>query len=173
LTIDLVYLVFALASLASFRVWRPPVAALVVFLGGWLLLPVGHFPAGSASTEFPYRITGLAVPSDMLPTKAWLAPAAVVMGRSFSTERPGARCARCGWTCQSCCGAPGRCCKKRSSAKRIPRRVASLYLVGCWGLPWLLGQLYFSMELPPAAGQAVASLMLLAIWPRPNPVPTA
>ena len=92
MTTDLVYLAFAFAALAVFR-WRPPAeAALAVFLGGWVLLPVGHFPLGSADVEFPYWITGLAVPSDMLLTKAWVAPAAAVLGlltRRSQNDRSG------------------------------------------------------------------------------------
>ena len=74
ISVPVVYLVFAALGLASFRFLKPAVAVLAVFLGGWVLLPVGVFPAGSTDVVFPYWITGLAVPSQMLLTKAWVAP---------------------------------------------------------------------------------------------------
>ena len=141
MTTDIVYLVFVAAALAVFR-WRPPAeAALAVFLGGWLLLPVGHFPPGSADVEFPYWITGLAVPSDMLLTKAWVAPAVAVLGllvfdrASLQRLRPVWMDAPvllwCAWPLlQSALVAEAR----------PAGAIASLYLAGTWGLPWLIGR---------------------------------
>ena len=84
MNIDLVFLLFALAAQALFAFVRPATAAWVTFLGGWIILPVGHFPAGSAAAEFPYWISGLALPSDMLLTKAWVAPAAMVLAGDWA-----------------------------------------------------------------------------------------
>ena len=142
---DLVYLAFALGSLALFR-WRAPAAAvLIVYLGGWLVLPVGNFPPGSAAVQFPYWITGLAVPSDMLMTKAWIAPAAALLGvlvfdraslgRLRATFMDAPVLLWCAWPLLQPAAAP-----PASPAGWV----ASLYLAGCWGLPWLLGRLYFA-----------------------------
>ena len=43
-------------------------------LAGWLVLPAGNYPVGSANAVFPYWITVTAVPSDMLLTKNVVAP---------------------------------------------------------------------------------------------------
>ena len=145
MNIDLVYLVFALAALAVFAWQQPAVAASVVFFGGWLVLPVGHFPAGSAGVDFPYWIIGLALPSDMLLTKAWVAPAAAMLGvlafdratlfrlRPVWADAP--MLVWCLWPALRALGSPGT----------DPEGwLASLYLAGCWGLPWLLGRLYYA-----------------------------
>lgn len=143
MTVDIVFLLFVAAALVVF--WRLPAphAAWVVFLGGWVLLPVGHHPAGSSEAGFPYWITGLVVPSDMLVTKAWVAPVAALLG-ALGFDR--ATLARwrptwadlpmvlwCAWPAvQSLVIAD----------TRPPGALASLYLAGAWGAPWLLGRLY-------------------------------
>ena len=139
------YLVFVALGAVSFRLWRPRTAALVVFLGGWLVLPVGVFPAGAADAVFPYWITGLAVPSDMLLTKAWVAPVVALLG-ALAFDQPGVRRLRpvvldapvvlwCLWPL-----AQGL----MSGQGDPPALISSLYLAGSWGAPWLLGRLYFA-----------------------------
>lgn len=165
--VDLAYLVFAPLVLAVFR-WRPAdQAVMIVFLGGWLILPVGHFPAGSADAEFPYWITGLAVPSEMLLTKAWVAPAAAVLGllafhrRALLRLRPVWMDAPvllwCAWPLlQSALVAEAR----------PAGAVSSLYLAGCWGLPWLLGRACFAsaaQRVLLVKGLALAGLACLPI----------
>lgn len=165
MSVDLVFAVFALVSLAAFRVLRPPVAALSVYLAGWILLPVGHFPPASAEAEFPYWITGLAVPSSMLLTKAWVAPAAALFG-VLVFDRAALRQLRpvwldlpvvlwCLWPLLQSAGL---------ADARPAGWLASLYLAGCWGLPWLLGRLYFSArdgQLVLAKGLALSALACL------------
>ena len=141
----LAYLVFAALGAASFRFWAPRAAVLVVFLGGWLVLPVGVFPAGAADAVFPYWITGLAVPSDMLLTKAWVAPVVALLG-ALVFDGHGLRRLRptlfdvpvalwCLWPLlQGLISGPAD----------PPPWTASLYLAGVWGAPWLLGRLYFA-----------------------------
>src|SRR6187200_887412 len=97
MSVELAYLLFSVAAIAVFRLLAPATAALVVFLGGWLLLPVGNYPPGSADVIFPYWITGLAVPSSMLLTKAWVAPAAALLGVLFF-DRPALARLRLTWT---------------------------------------------------------------------------
>jgi len=163
--IDIVDLVFVLGALALFRVCRPAVAVLSSFLGGWLLLPVGHFPAGSVGGEFPYWITGLAVPSDMLLTKAWVAPAAATLG-SLAFDRPAWRALRPAWMDLPVvlwCAWP--LLQGAIVADAHPAGwIASSYLLGCWGLPWLLGRLYFataSGQLQLIKGLAIAGVACL------------
>jgi hypothetical protein len=143
--IDIAYLAFGLCALLTFWRCRPDVAALSVFLGGWILLPVGHYPAGSAVVEFPYWIIGLALPSDMLQTKAWIAPAAALIGAAIFDGQALRRLRPvwldlpmllwCLWPLLQ---------SAVSDESRPAGWIGSLYLLGCWGLPWLLGRLYFS-----------------------------
>ena len=140
------YLLFAAAGLASFGVWRPRIAVLVVCLGGWLVLPVGTYPAGTLDAVFPYWITGAAVPSNMLLTKAWVAPVVALLGaltfdwRRLRQLRPNGfdlpvalwvswPLAQAAWLVHTNPSSPAG-------------GVCSLYLAGTWGAPWLLGRLY-------------------------------
>ncbi len=160
MNIDLVYGAFSLAALGLFAWQRPAVAALATFLGGWILLPVGHFPAGSSTVDFPYWIIGLALPSDMLLTKACVAPAAAVLGvvafdraalwrlRPVWADAP--MLLWCGWPALRALGAAGG---------EPQGWLASLYLAGCWGLPWLLGRLYCA---DPAGQRLLAKALALA-----------
>lgn len=167
MNIDIAYLVFALAALAVFR-WRPPAeAALIVFLGGWLGLPVGHFPPGSAAVEFPYWITGLAVPSDMLLTKAWVAPAAAVLGL-LAFDRATLQRLRPVWMDAPVllwCAWPLLQSVLVAEA-RPAGALASLYLAGSWGLTWLLGRACFASadgRLLLVKGLALAGLACLPL----------
>ncbi len=163
--IDIVFVLFAVLGVVAFRFWPPAVAVLAVFLGGWVLLPVGHYPAVAAATEFPYWIVGLGVPSDMLVTKAWIAPAVALLGallfdrRTLLALRPRWMdlpiAVWCLWPIAQgmLIGDP-----------RPEGGIATTYLVGCWGLPWLLGRAYFAS--PPAGllvarGLAISALTCL------------
>jgi len=145
MNVDLAYLLFLLAAVAVFRFVVPATAVLVVFLGGWLLLPVGNYPPGSADVVFPYWITGLALPSSMLLTKAWVAPAAALAGVMLF-DRPALARLRSGWIdlpIALWCLWP----LLQSFTDIAPRPagwLSSAYLLGCWGLPWLLGRMYFT-----------------------------
>lgn len=150
MNIDIAFLAFTLVAWLPFWFCRPAVAAAIVFFGGWLLLPVGHYAPGSAEAIFPYWITGLAVPSDMLLTKAWVAPVAALLGAA-AFDRAGLRHWRPGWVdlpMTAWCVWPLVQAALQSLATDAVARpsalLASLYLAGCWGAPWLLGRLYFS-----------------------------
>jgi hypothetical protein len=146
LDINTVFIIFFVVAMGMFKVLKPPMATLTVVLGAWILLPVGHYPAGSAQAIFPFWITGLATPSDMLLTKAWVGPAAALMGaivfdsKTLLAFRPrwvdAPMFAWCIWPLL------------QSVFAATPSQPAALasasYLLGCWGLPWLLARLYFS-----------------------------
>ena len=143
--VDIVYLLFALCAPGLFLACKPPRAVLAIFLGGWVLLPVGHYPDGSAQAVFPYWITGLAVPSDMLLTKAWIAPAVALLGallfdrRAWRGWRPRPIDATIvAWVLWPLLVAPF------SPPADPPAGLSSLYLAGAWGIPWLLGRVYFT-----------------------------
>lgn len=138
-------LTYLLLAPLLLRWLRPPAGVLAVVLGGWLLLPVGQFPAEAASSSFPYWIIGTALPSDMLMTKAWVAPAAAVLGLMLF-QRPALTRLRpgrvdvpilvwCGWPLLQALFV---------DAPRPGAALASLYLAGTWGLSWLLGRACFA-----------------------------
>jgi hypothetical protein len=116
-----------------------------VLLGAWILLPVGHYPAGSAEAVFPFWITGLATPSDMLLTKAWIGPMTALLGAiafdtktmlSFRPRRADApMLAWCAW--------PLAQPLLLVSSSQPSALVSAMYLFGCWGVPWLLARVYF------------------------------
>ncbi len=145
LDIDTVFIVFFALALGVFKAFKPVEATLMVWLGGWILLPVGHYPAGSADAIFPFWITGLATPSDMCLTKAWASSAAALLGVIFFDSKT-LLAFRPRW-----CDAPmlGWCFWPViqsifvSGQPQPAAEVSALYVFGCWGLPWLLGRLYF------------------------------
>src|SRR6478609_1569074 len=133
MSIQLAYVIFPFVALAIFRFARPATAALVVFLGGWLLLPVGNYPPGSDAVIFPYWITGLAVPSSMLLTKAWVAPAAALLGVMIF-DRPALARPRYGWVdlpIALWCLWP-MVQSFRGIAALPAGWLSSAYLLGCW-----------------------------------------
>ncbi len=145
MSIAAIYLGWAVATLAMFRLCRPQIAVLGSFLGGWILLPVGTYPAGSADAVFPYWIAGLALPSDMLLTKAVVAPAAAFLGVLVFDRRALVRL-RPVWLDAPVvlwCLWPALASAFVAGPRPTPALAAG-YLVASWGLSWLLGRLYFS-----------------------------
>ncbi len=94
--IDIIFAVFAVAGLLLFRVVAPARAVAITCFAGWLLLPVGNFPPGSADAIFPFWITGAAVPSNMLLTKMWVPPVVAFLGALWMDRQTVAR-GRPGW----------------------------------------------------------------------------
>ena len=162
MSIAAIYLGWAVATWAMFWRCRPAVAVLGSFLGGWILLPVGSYPAGSADAVFPYWIIGLALPSDMLLTKAVAAPVAAFLGVVLF-DRPALARLRPVWLDAPIvlwCLWPAL-----AAAFAVEPRPAPLlavgYLAAAWGLPWLLGRLYFAS--PEGRLLLVKGLMLSAL----------
>lgn len=143
--IEIIFAAFALASALLFRWAEPARAVAITCFTGWLLLPVGNFPPGSAETTLPYWITGTALPSDMLLTKMWWPPVLALAGalwrdrKAFLQLRPDWRDVPlllfCLWpVVQWPFGA---------HPDPLPW-IAALYLCAAWAAPWLLGRVYFS-----------------------------
>ena len=78
--IEVVFVAFGFVALIVFCLVPTAYAVAITCLAGWLLLPVGNYPAGSAEAVFPYWITGAAVPSDMLLTKMWWSSVVALVG---------------------------------------------------------------------------------------------
>jgi hypothetical protein len=145
LNIVLAFWLWPLLALIAFKVLPPHKAVLSTVLGGWILLPVGIYPAGATSSVFPYWLVGSAVPSDMLVTKAWVAPASAMIGMVLTDWRRLSKFKAnifdlpiLGW-----CLWP--VIQGYLTQISLPDAVlSSSYLIGTWGFPWLLGRLYFS-----------------------------
>ena len=137
----------AFAILAAALFWRLPVrvAILVVFFGGWLVLPVGAYPPVAADVIFPWWIMGTGLPGDMLVTKAWVVPlvclvwATVFDGSAWRGLRPGwcdaLMALWCLWPL-----AGGLWVGQASPAPLT----GTLYVTASWGGCWLLGRVWFS-----------------------------
>lgn len=133
------------ATWLSFRLLPARKAVLVVFLGGWLVLPVAVYPPGFSNGVFPYWIVGLALPSDLTLNKAWLVPTLAVLG-ALSFDRPTLLAWRPAWADSPMalwCVWP-LCQALFVSVPQPGALFSSVYLTATWGLPWLLGRIYFS-----------------------------
>ncbi|MEO7728427.1 MAG: hypothetical protein ABIS45_14325 [Burkholderiales bacterium] len=143
--IEVLFAAFGVAALLLFRFVEPARAVAITCFAGWLLLPVGNFPPGSAAASFPYWITGTAVPSDMLLTKMWWPPVVALAGALWVDRENLARF-RAGWVdiplILWCLWPVGQWCFVANAAPQP--WISSLYLAAAWGAPWLLGRVYFS-----------------------------
>jgi hypothetical protein len=146
LDINSVFIIFSVVAMVVFKTLKPQAATLTVLLSAWILLPVGHYPVGSAEAIFPFWITGLATPSDMLLTKAWVGPVAALLGvimfdaKTLLAFRPrwvdAPMLTWCVW--------PVLQSAVTAASPQPAGFISALYLLGCWGLPWFLARLYFS-----------------------------
>jgi hypothetical protein len=146
----LLYTIYALytgLALLSFR-WLPArTAVLATFFAGWLILPVGHFPPDEITGSLPWWIVGLALPSSMLATKAWVAAGAALLGgilfdrAALAAWRPRwidlPMAAWCLWPLVD-----GLLATDLPAVPAPAPILASLYVLGCWGLPWLIGRIW-------------------------------
>jgi hypothetical protein len=148
----LLYTIYALytgLALLSFR-WLPARSAvLATFFAGWLILPVGHFPPAEIAGSLPWWIIGLALPSQMLVTKSWVAAGAALLGGAlFDRARIVAwrprwidlpMAAWCLWPLVD-----GLILTDAPAVPAPSPLIASLYVIGCWGLPWLIGRIWIT-----------------------------
>jgi hypothetical protein len=142
--IEAIFATYGIVALLLFRFVAPSRAVAITCLAGWLILPVGNFPAGSTGTVFPYWITGAAVPSDMLLTKMWWPPVVALAGALWADRETLVRW-RPGWAdvpMALWCLWPIGQWPFVENPEPQPW-IASLYLGAAWGAPWLLGRVYF------------------------------
>jgi hypothetical protein len=145
MNVTLTLLAWPLIAVVAFKFFKPQSAVLWVLLGGWLVLPVGIYPPDASFSTFPYWLIGAALPSEMLITKAWVAPASALLG-ALLLDRQRLRDHRFNaWDLPMVlwCLWPLLQGALRTEAQPTPI-FASAYLLGSWGITWLLGRLYFS-----------------------------
>jgi len=156
--IEAIFAAYGIVALLLFRFVAPSRAVAITCFAGWLILPVGNFPAGSTGTVFPYWITGAAVPSDMLLTKMWWPPVVALAGALWVDRQTLARW-RPGWADVPMvlwCLWPIGQWPFVENPEPQPW-IASLYLGAAWGAPWLLGRVYFWGE--DGGRQLIASMV--------------
>lgn len=142
--IEVTFVAFAFVVALLFLWTESAVAVTITCFGGWLLLPVGNFPPGSADAAFPYWLTGTALPSDMLLTKMWWPPILALAGALW-TDRQAFIRLRPHWSdvpLLMFCLWPIFQWPFVSQPHPSPW-IAALYLCAAWGVPWCLGRAYF------------------------------
>jgi len=143
--IEATFAAFGIGGLLLFRFMAPAGAVATICMAGWLLLPVGHFPPGSAEADFPYWITGVAIPSDMLLTKMWWPPVVALAGVLLADRQVLGRWRPCWMDTPILLWCVWPLGQWPLAEQPSPQPwISSLYLAAAWGAPWLLGRLYFS-----------------------------
>lgn len=141
-------------------------ATWIVLIGGWLLLPPAAYVTANDPSIFPYWIIGSALPSDILITKAWVAPAIAILG-SLIFDRERWSLLRYHWTdiaiLAFCLWPIGQSLfVEQASPSGL---LSSIYLFGAWGLPWLIGRLYLRDREDAKAFTAVLAIATLMMLP--------
>lgn len=138
-----IYLGYAALSVLAFVALKPRDAVFATYFAGWLVLPVGVYPPAVDPNWLPIEIIGLTLPSQMLVTKAAVAPlVAAIYSLIFDWKRwrmmrPAVLDAVvlvfCLWPLV----------QGQYLDNEFPLSGdAGLYLTCTWGLSWWLGRLY-------------------------------
>ena len=137
------YAFYQLAAIAAVQL-RPlaPVCA-ILFIGGWLLLPVAHYPADTiTASHFTVNVIGAALPSNLGVTKAWVIPVAIIVAITVKSPRIWLG-VRLGWLDVAVvlfCAWPLIAAVATGSDMQTAI-FSCLYLAGTWGGSWAIGRL--------------------------------
>lgn len=142
--VTVAFSLWIVCSVLAFWMLTPRQAVLAVFLGGWLLLPVGPYAPVADGAAFPYWIIGAALPSDMLLTKAWVAPVCALLGAALFDRTTLLRFRPSKWDLPMALWCAWPLLQALVVPVALPEPwLASAYLAGSWGASWMLGRLYF------------------------------
>ena len=140
---NIAFIAWALISLYCFWRYRVQTAILINFIGGWALLPSANYLPDTA--VFPYWILGLSLPSSYFFTKASVLGAYCLLCVLLVDRRVfhGFRLTYWDLPMLFWCIVPFL------SAVANPQSFSAglrgvLYLTLAWGVPYLMGRLYFS-----------------------------
>jgi hypothetical protein len=139
-----IYILFALASQLLF--WRLPVrqAILATVFSGWLVLPVGHYARIPLDGEFPYWITGIALPSDSMLSKGWVVHSTALTGVLLFDRGILCRFRASAWDLMALAWCMCPLLPWMMHHRLTPSPLVSCaYLLGVWGTLWVLGRIYF------------------------------
>ncbi|MBV8115458.1 MAG: hypothetical protein JO300_12005 [Silvibacterium sp.] len=135
-------------SLFFFYRFPPRIAVLLNFVGGWALLPTASFAPSESVSPFPYWIMGVCLPTKYFVTKATITGLAGILGVLLIDWRGLRRFRPTLWDLPIFvwCAAPFF----SGLANAAPHHGAlwegvrgTAYLVLAWGVPYLLGRVYF------------------------------
>ncbi len=132
-------------TLLLFRKLPPPRAAAACLLGGWLILPTARFADSVANHAFPYWIMPACLPSDQWTTKGRIIGLSALLG-VMAFDPAAWRRFRPSWLDLPLLG---WCLTPLASASANRGEPAaaladSAYLGLSWGVPYLLGRVYFA-----------------------------
>jgi hypothetical protein len=151
---------FAWIPVSLFFFWRYPVrvAILINFLGGWAFLPTAAFVA--TQVLFPYWILGTCLPSNHFFTKATVTGISGLLGILFFNRRSFNRFQLSIWDFPMLgwCIVPIFSTVANQQSIGVGLR-GGLYQLLVWGVPYLVGRLYFSDN---ASLQLVAKALVIA-----------
>jgi hypothetical protein len=126
-----------------FRRYPVRIAILANFLGGWALLPGANYRP--TTDEFPYWVLGVCLPTDYFLTKATVTGLAAIGGMLlfYSADLKRIRFAICDIPMAIWCCVPLISAITHWNA--LGEGVFSaIYQAIAWGVPWMLGRIYFS-----------------------------
>lgn len=133
------------ATLLLFWKLPPARAAAISLVGGWLFLPTARFPDDAAGVDFPYWIMPACLPSDAWTTKARVIGEALLLGvmafdpRAWLRFRPSwFDTPMLGWCLVPLASGLANGVSPVESASNMAYQTLS------WGVPYLVGRLYFS-----------------------------
>ena len=140
---NIAFIAWAPVSLYCFRRYRVQTAILINLIAGWALLPSANYVPDTA--VFPYWILGLSLPSSYFFTKASVLERTVFWVFYLSTGRVFHRFRLTYWDLPMLFW----CIVPFLSAVANPQSFGAglrgvLYLALAWGVPYLMGRLYFS-----------------------------
>ena len=128
-----------------FRRFSVRIAILANFLGGWAILPGANYQV--TTVAFPYWILGVCLPSGYLFTKATVTGLAALTGVLLfhSPDLRKFRPAICDLPMAVWCSVPLLSAAAHWSTLHEALYGAT-YQTIAWGVPWLLGRIYFSED---------------------------
>jgi hypothetical protein len=140
---NIAFIAWGPVSLYCFWRYRVRTAILINFIAGWALLPSANYVPDTAI--FPYWILGLSLPSSYFITKASVLGVYCLLGVLLADRRVFNRFRLTFWDLPMLFW----CIVPFLSAVANPQSFAAglrgvLYLALAWGVPYLMGRLYFS-----------------------------
>jgi hypothetical protein len=169
----LAYAVWVLVSLIFFRRYPIRVAILLNFIGGWAVLPAGRYVHGND----PYWVLGNSLSTEFFLTKATVTGFTGLLWVLAFDHKVFRRFQLTFWDLPMCMW----CIVPLLSAIANPDRFGSgmegeVYQVLAWGVPYVLGRLYFSdtasirlaAKAFVIAGLLYVPVCLLEIWKGPQ-----
>lgn len=137
------HILWGVISVLLFRAAPPRQAFWVILIGGWLLLPPAAYGPLPPPGSFTFTIVGSGLPSAQLITKQWTASIIALLASALFDRDRWRGLAWRGWDAPilGFCLWPLAQGLLLGAASPAPA-IASLYLLGVWGLPWLAGKLY-------------------------------